>query len=259
MPVRTRPVALAAAALVALTALAACDFESNEYVVESSEPATITEVRVDGGAGSVSVQRGTGAEVQIRREVRYQGDRVDDKTYSITGGVLTLDTRCGNRCSVSYEVRVPAPVRVTGRIGSGNLDLADVADVDVEAHSGNVLLTRVSGTVRARATSGNVTATDCTGRLRLEASSGNITADGVRADITAIASSGEVDVTLAEPANVHAEATSGNVTVRVPPAGYRVTTDVGAGDERVRIPADPSGRYLLDLRVRSGNLTVEDA
>ena len=57
--------------------------------------------------------------------MRYRGAKPARDTYTIDGGVLTVDTSCGSHdCSASYEVRVPprgsgAGVAVTGsqRVG----------------------------------------------------------------------------------------------------------------------------------------------
>ncbi|MEK8109682.1 hypothetical protein NKG94_44915 [Micromonospora sp. M12] len=83
---------------------------------DNTEAVRVTTIRVQGGSGDVVV-RGTGpaSEVRIKRVVRYQGGEPDSARYEIKGTELVLDTDCGSRCSISYEVAVPEGVAVQER------------------------------------------------------------------------------------------------------------------------------------------------
>ena len=120
------PVALGLAAT--LIVLAGCDnlsFRRLDY--DNTEAVRITTIRVSGGSGDVVV-RGTGpaSEVRIKRVVRYQGGRTGQRPYEIKGSELVLDTDCGSRCSISYEVTVPEGVAVQGETSSGDVELSRV-------------------------------------------------------------------------------------------------------------------------------------
>jgi hypothetical protein len=80
----------------------------------------------------------------------YGGDRPTTRSDRVDGSTLILDTGCGKRCSASYTVTVPAEVAVTGRIGTGTIDLSGVSVVDVAAADGNVTVHSASGTAAVK-------------------------------------------------------------------------------------------------------------
>ncbi|MFF5535987.1 DUF4097 family beta strand repeat-containing protein [Streptomyces cinerochromogenes] len=61
------------------------------------------------------------------------------------------------------------------------------------------------------------------------------------------------------PQNINARTTSGNLTVTVPPAKYRISADDSHGDKKVAFENDPSGEYRLDLSTTNGDVTVKSA
>ncbi|HET8658374.1 MAG TPA: DUF4097 family beta strand repeat-containing protein [Micromonosporaceae bacterium] len=231
-----RLAAVLAAATAAALAGTGCGVLRNEFSDTYSERAAVTEVRIDGGAGSVTVRPGSAAAVEITRTVRTTADK-PDPTHHVDGAVLHLSTDCGRMCTASYEVLAPNRVKVSGRDGSGDITLTGVSAVDVTTGSGRIRVTDATGPVRVSAGSGEIDLTDVAGRTDAKTGSGNIDARELRSeDVNLTASSGNVELRLSVPADVRAATGSGNVTVAVPEGGaYRVDADTGSGDLRVDI------------------------
>ncbi|MEV4657952.1 DUF4097 family beta strand repeat-containing protein [Micromonospora sp. NPDC049301] len=250
------PIALGMAA--ALILLAGCDnlsFRRLDY--DDTEAVRVSTIRVQGGSGDVIV-RGTGpaSEVRIKRVVRYQGGEPDNARYEIEGSELVLDTDCGSRCSISYEVTVPEGVAVQGEVGSGNVELSRVGTVELRLGSGDVRVAGVSGAVGVETRSGNIEVSETTAAVRLRASSGDITARRLGGAVDAEASSGNVNVELDKPASARAHASSGDVTLLVPAGSYRVRANAGSGDENITVADDPAASLVLDGSAGSGNVTI---
>jgi hypothetical protein len=245
-------------AAVAALALSGCDIGYTSIEDDKTEQATIAEIRISGGGGDVTVEPGSAGQAQIHRKIRYWGnDEPSRDTYRIESSILHVDTDCGRRCDVSYDIRVPAGVKVTGENGSGNVKLTDVSTVDIRVSSGNASVTRATGPVRVRVDSGNVRVSDIGAQLTASASSGNIHATGIRAAADLKADSGNVAVDLVSAANVTANVSSGDITLRVPPgASYRVDATASSGDRKVEVPVDPASPHHLDLRTSSGDVRV---
>jgi DUF4097 and DUF4098 domain-containing protein YvlB len=240
-----------------LAALSACNLDRNTLVDGISSKATVTEVHLaDTGSGDVSVAvKATATQIDVKRTVHY-GGTAPAQTARIDGSTLVLEMRCGNNCSVSYDVTLPAPAKVTGANSSGDINLQGVSAVDVSTSSGNVTVDRVDGPVTASATSGDVQVTNVTGPAQLKTTSGNITARGLSATAEADATSGDVTLGFTAAVDVRAKTTSGNIDVRVPGGPYHVTTHVTSGDVTVNIPTDPAGAHSLDLQATSGDINV---
>ncbi|MEU9509825.1 DUF4097 family beta strand repeat-containing protein [Micromonospora sp. NPDC048170] len=270
---RTAAVLLAAATTLIVSA--GCDnlsFRRLDY--DNTEAVRISSIRVLPGAGDVTVRAiGPQDEVRIKRVVRYQGGQ-PDATYEIKGSELVLDTDCGSRCTISYEVTAPDGVSVKGESGSGDVDLSKVGPVEMLLGSGNIRVAGSSGPVRAQTGSGNIQVTGAGGPVRAEAGSGNVEVDEVAATVTlrtssgditgrrlgggvdAEAGSGDVTVDLATPASARVRAASGNVELVVPSGRYRVRSNVDSGDADLGVPDDPSATLVLDLGTGSGNVTL---
>lgn len=251
----TTPVALGAA--TALILLAGCDnlsFRRLDY--DDTEAVKITSIRVLPGSGDVVV-RGTGpaSEARIKRVVRYQGGEPTAR-YEIKGSELVLDTDCGDRCSVSYEVTVPAGVAVQGESGSGDVELSRVGTVDLRLGSGDMRLAGATGTVGLETGSGDIEVSEASAAVRLRTGSGDIAARRLGGAVDAESGSGDVTVELDKPASARANANSGDVTMVVPAGSYRVRSNTGSGDRRITVADDPNASILLDGSTGSGDVTI---
>jgi hypothetical protein len=182
-----------AAIVVTVGALAACSWSFNvgdgkEFEDDRTQTATVQDVRLDGGDGGVSIQRGTGSTVRIHREVWYRDSKPTARGDHMDGNTLVLDTRCGRNCAITYRVTVPAQVNVSGHLDTGPIELSKVGTVAVDTNDGGI-------TVRDAA--GNVTAQTDTGPIRLENIAGTVTArtndGGIKVQKSAKAVSVETD------------------------------------------------------------------
>src|SRR5215831_8156241 len=179
MPI-PRPLLATAFAVAVLGAAAACTpLEFNTLTDGATRDQPITEVRIDGGSGDVSVVTDDAVKgVDLVRTVRYRGT-APGATYHFDGTVLSLDTECGVNCGVSYKVRVPPRgsgpgVTVSGKNSSGNITTRGTGAVDVTLTSGDIDIADVDATVSARSTSGNVTLLGIGGNVVVHASSGDV-------------------------------------------------------------------------------------
>ncbi|WP_229402458.1 DUF4097 family beta strand repeat-containing protein [Micromonospora okii] len=256
---RATRVALAVGSAAALVLVAGCGpLSMRRLDFDTTESATVARIIVRPGAGDVTV-RGTGpaGQVRVKRVLRYHGDQPDAR-HELLGDELVLDTECGGRCSVSYDVTVPPGTAVRGEGGSGNVDLALVGDVDLRIGSGDVQVSRVTGAVRVQTSSGQVKVDDVRGPATLRAASGDITGRALGGQVDAEADSGDVNVELSAPASARAHARSGDVALVVPAGRYRVRSTSRSGDTVVKVPDDPGAPLLLDVGAESGNVTISE-
>lgn len=276
-----RTALLAVAAVVTTMSLSSCvrlaqESSSDDYTVNDR----ITSVQIDNDGGDVKIRAVEGASATtIKRTLRYgkASNKPSGPTHQVDGSALVLKG-CGNGCEAYYEVAVPSKeTTVKGDVGSGDLEVQDLASVDVTLGSGNATLKGIAGAVRvengsgdvngsdlkggitAKVSSGDFNVTGVTGEVTAVNSSGNIRAEKVDGDVSAEASSGNVVVELAKAHNVKANAGSGDVTVTVPNGAYRVVVDAGSGDKKIDVKSDPSAQYELNLSASSGDVALRAA
>jgi DUF4097 and DUF4098 domain-containing protein YvlB len=263
MPIRRPLLALALVALaLPLLGVAACTpLEFDTLTDGAIQDQPITEVRVSGGSGDVTVQADASVKgVNLIRTVRYRGAK-PGATYHFDGKVLFIDTACGNMCGASYVVRVPPRgngdgVAVSGSNSSGNITVHSEGAVDVSVSSGDIEVTDVAASVKAKTSSGNVTLVDIGGNVVVTVTSGDITGRNLRGATTQIQStSGNVTLDLPGTGDVTAHATSGDVDVTVPDGTCRVTAHATSGDTDVTVANGTA--HLLDVTTGSGNITVK--
>ncbi|MBH1938200.1 DUF4097 family beta strand repeat protein [Streptomyces sp. AV19] len=226
----------------AVAGLSACDglTPGKTFQDDATPSEKVTSVRVDNNSGGVRVRGKAGLDrAVVHREVEYRdGHRPEGATHRFENGTLVL-ADCGDECSVSYTVDVPAGTPVTGENSSGEVKLSDVGAVRVTTHSGAIELDGVSGDVT------------------VGASSGRIRGRGLRGGaIRATTSSGEIDLTAAVPQDVTARTSSGRLVLTVPDARYRVSARTSSGGKDIGVSQDPAGKYRLDLTTTSGEIKV---
>ncbi|GAA2815622.1 DUF4097 family beta strand repeat-containing protein [Saccharopolyspora taberi] len=220
----------------------------------------ISGVELNGGSGDVEIRYVPGARGEVREEVRrsWWGGGGSGPAHRVEGGELRLDAECGWNCEVRYWVTLPAPVPVSGELGSGDLDVDGMTSVDARVGSGGVELRRVAGPVVVKASSGEVTLKDIGGDVDVESSSGGIDADDLRgARFRADVSSGSVSARLAAPQDVDIHTGSGGIDLSVPSGGYRVESDTGSGGEEIGVAQDPNAPRQLRLSTGSGSIEVK--
>ncbi|MGC5052756.1 DUF4097 family beta strand repeat-containing protein [Micromonospora sp. DT48] len=252
-----RRTGVAIAATATLIVLAACDNLSYRQLdFDTTESARITAIQVLPGSGDVVVRADGGVDgVRVKRVVRYQGDQ-PDTTYQIKGAELVLDTSCGSRCSVSYEVTAGEGVGVRGETGSGDVDLSRVGTVDLKVGSGDVRVAGATDRVRVETGSGDIRVYDLTGPVVIRASSGDVTGSRLGGEVDAETKSGSITLDLSKPTSARAHASSGDVMVSVPEGAYQVRSKAGSGQINLGVKHDPSAASVLDLNTGSGDITV---
>jgi hypothetical protein len=219
------------------------------------EPTKITEIRMTGGSGDVSVTTAAVDKTTIKRVVRRSTN--PDESYRLDGTVLNIDTSCGHNCSVSYEIQAPAGVAVRGDLRSGDVRLTGVGATELELTSGDVTVSKATGPVQLRATSGDIRVIDTKSTVKVESTNGDIQALNVGGAVDVKVTSGDISVLLTAPHSVTAEATSGDVSVRVPEGAYQIRTDTMSGDASVQgLTSDPTAKNIIDVRTHSGDTVV---
>ena len=256
---------LVATAAIAVTALAGCDidvdFGGKEFRDTYTETVAVTEIRLDGGSGELTVRPGVAGQVEISRVVRYRGDTAPtERRHRTEGTALMLSSDCGRNCSISYTIAAPRGVKVTGHSDSGNLELSGVSTVDLRLGSGEIIVKDATGSVRLEADSGNIDLTAVDGTLSARTGSGEIQARDIRSNsVNLIADSGNIGLTMATPADVQIQTGSGEINLNVPTGDYQVDAQAGSGEVNIDVPSVATAANLLHLRADSGNISVRKA
>lgn len=255
--------------------LTACNWDGKNT---ASDDNTITEpftsVRIANDSGSVKIR--TGAAATVHRTIHYDSKQ-PGSTFRVENGTLVIEACRERNCSIDYDLTVPAASRVDGAIDSGSVEVDGVAAVNLKVESGRASVRHVAGKVNLDSSSGSVEVRDVGDAVVVRAESGRVRVDDVRAAVTVhsesgsveahgiggatdlSAESGSVTVGLASPQNVRVQADSGNVTVTVPRADYRVRTQAESGKVNNAIGDQPAGQHQLDLHTTSGHINVNYA
>ncbi|MEE6282261.1 DUF4097 family beta strand repeat-containing protein [Georgenia sp. MJ170] len=249
---------------------------SSDLVVTAAEPGTAT-VRLESS-----------------RDAAERGAFAAGTVVELTGSVLHIETRLprffsrGATCiyvavppgsslqvgTGSGDITCTAPLtRASVRTGSGNVSLAEAAEVEVTAGSGDVQvawlgtgrITTGSGDVAVgtvgeslstRTGSGDVTV-DVASHLTATSGSGSVSVDRANGAVAARTASGDVNVWRAEAGELELRATSGNVSVAVV-RGAAVLLDCTTISGRMRSSLESATEPLPDeqrLELRLGTVS----
>ncbi|MEV4625230.1 DUF4097 family beta strand repeat-containing protein [Micromonospora sp. NPDC049523] len=253
-----RIVTAVTAGALTLGILAGCDGFSvgqRRLDFDQTEAVKITKIALEPGSGDVVVSTAAVSDVRIKRVVRYWGSE-PGSTYVIEGTELRIDTDCGSRCGVSYEIVAPTGVSVSGENGSGDIELSDVGDVDVKVGSGDITLIGASGTVRAQTGSGDIDLSRVGTASTVRTGSGSVNGHGLGGTVDATTGSGDIVLTLDTAGSVNARASSGSIELTVPAGAYRVRSTSSSGTARSELADDPTATNRLDLQTASGDITI---
>ncbi|MEV6637083.1 DUF4097 family beta strand repeat-containing protein [Actinoplanes sp. NPDC051470] len=246
-------------AAVAATALTGCGGVGAQLTFNDVEKAKVTDIVVTGDSGDVLIRtKPSVTETQINRIVHRNSD--PGASYHLEGSTLTIDTKCGVNCRVSYDITAPVGVKVRGSLGSGDVGLTGVAAVDLTLDSGNLMVSEVKGDVAVKADSGDVAISDVTGKVTASVDSGNVRAIKIAGGpVNLRADSGDVDVEAVQAMSVTATADSGNVMARVPAGTYSIVTRASSGEEQIEGPGlvnDQNAKFKLVMSADSGDVTL---
>lgn len=232
--------------LTTLVLVVACNMQQADVILSFDGP--VERVVIDAGRADIVIvgtDRADGAE--IHDTSRYNRE-APELGVSLVDGELRIAPSCPGgagvavTCDVQLTVEVPAGVEVSGKTGSG--------DLQVEAIDGDVTLA---------AESGDVHLADLSGAVEVSGGQGDIVGEGLRAAVlSASASSGDLELAFAGvPASVWLETRSGDVTLTVPKAAYDVR--IGASPDEVSVSgidrvADAPA--TIEVASDSGDITV---
>lgn len=207
-----------------------------------TEQAARLDLRAPGGVGK--------GQAAARLEVLVSNDPEDERDWGECGG------------SGNVELDVPRGASVQLQMHSGEVVMTDVAEARVESLSGNVDLQRVSRQVNVSNMSGDITLRDATGLVRLRTVSGDIEAGNVRPlsakdDFAASSASGSITLDEVTHPQVKGITINGNVEMtgalaRGGSYDFRTTS----GDVTLNLPADSS--FKVTARVILGGEIITD-
>ncbi|MFJ4778151.1 DUF4097 family beta strand repeat-containing protein [Streptomyces sp. NPDC088762] len=218
-------------------------FADEEWKTAKAD-ATVTEAvreaKVSTPAGSIEITPGPGPGVSVRRTVHYRQDTAPKPGQKVSDGVLTFTDGCSEDCYIDYRLEVPAAAKVKLDSTSGDITVRGVAEAEVSVVSGNVAADRIGGPLTVHTTSGEVTATALS---------------GPSAEVHSI--SGDTSLDFAKPpSSVLAESTSGDVTLRVPRAPYRLEVSTVSGQREVSLADSSSAASSLSVNTVSGDVRI---
>ena len=159
------------------------------------------------------------------------GDRVtltpnqaNEQTFSLFGS---------NYAYIDLEVRVPATLAIEVKANSGDANIADVAALDFDSHSGDLIVHHVNGEVAVEVHSGDIKADDIGGLEVRRSGSGDVRATQVHGQIK-VGHVGSGDLGFDDVAkSVQVESVgSGDVSVNRA-GGDVVIGSIGSGDINV--------------------------
>jgi DUF4097 and DUF4098 domain-containing protein YvlB len=253
----TRQAVLGTAVAAGLLILGGCGiFEQNRETDQQEYGEAITSLQFDVDSGDLTVT--TGDQVSVKRTIHY-GDEKPGETVRVDGDALVLESCEVRNCSIDYEVVVPEGTAVNGQLDSGRAEIGGVADVNLQASSGDVQLRDVNGAVNLTVESGTIDIDGVDGTATLAASSGDISARNIGGATQVDNQSGTVTVSLTKPESVRVRAESGDIDVTVPKGSYTVTAQTDSGDVSNGLGEGTTGTYPIDLHAESGNITVGES
>jgi hypothetical protein len=202
---------------------------------------------VEARSADVEVRSGDGSEIKIERQFERNVFGSDPKEKYEDGTLELRDTGCGFLsfgCDTHYVLTVPRDVKVTLESSSGDLKVSGLpAGADLKSSSGSIEVHSVGGALQMESSSGDLEAQDLTAT-----------------SVSTQSSSGSVDLDFANPPqSVDAEASSGDVTIRIPSGTekYKVDAETSSGDESASILSDSSAARTITAKTSSGDVTVE--
>jgi Putative adhesin len=208
-------------------------YHDSSYVLAETAPKVL---RLLGGNADVEIVPVAGGSVRIQWRAEWVGRRPSHHVR-VRNGVVELAGQCGDGlthvtglfafrvpCSTHYRVEVPAGQAISLSVGSGDVSLSRLSgSIDVSARSGDVSARKMSGVI-----------------VRLATKSGDISASFASA-----------------PVALTATASSGDVSVRVPGGHYRITAGTSSGDHSIHgLTNDPASRRTIVARAKSGDVSV---
>lgn len=241
------------------------------------------------GSGSITVNRGSESQVVVHATIRasdngwLSGDpsaRIkaiqDNPPVEQNGNVIRIghfyDSERQRNISISYDIQVPADVRLHSRTGSGHIKIARVnGPVDASTGSGGIDIDEVASDARLQTGSGSIVINNVAGTVRAHTGSGSIGGDRIGGK-TASAPAGASSFANSGRSYLDFETGSGNIRLQNIAGELKAHTgsgsieaqgqqtgdwdlNTGSGGIRVRLPE--SSKFNLMARTSSGSVSTD--
>ena len=173
-------------------------------------------------------------------EQKREGDRVVITTNQHHENTISLFH--SSYAFIDLEVRIPASLALQIQSNSGDADVADISTLDFAAHSGDLTVDHIAGTVSAEVGSGDIKADDIGGLDLRRSGSGDVRARRVHGDVR-IGNVGSGDLAFEDVSKSVRINSVGSGDVGVHGAGGDVVIDsIGSGDVTA---ADVGGDFVV--------------
>ncbi|HMF55169.1 MAG TPA: DUF4097 family beta strand repeat-containing protein [Pyrinomonadaceae bacterium] len=202
------------------------------------------ELRREGGSNS------SGPATRLQVLFAREAGNSDDEDYQ----------ECGEESDVTLDV--PRGATVFLKTQSGDIEIADIAEVHIETSSGDVDAHRITKAIEVASASGDLTIEDSTGRVRASSISGDVEAVNIRAndasDFVRVKSvSGDVTLDRVNHARIDAGTVSGELGMTGQLAhGGSYEFQTVSGDVTLNLPSDAS--FRLDAQIFQGGDVSSD-
>ena len=225
----------AAAALAALTCLAAAEAAAEDRIEKDLKLDPGGEFRLETDIGAVTVTGGpdSGAHVVITSRRKDLNElltfRFDEGANSVH---IVAKKRHHNWFSdhgdgVQYEVRVPADTRVSVDTSGGAIKISGLrGHAKLDTSGGGIRVDNLAGDLDANTSGGSIHLTDVKGNVRVETSGGGIEGRNLDGPVHAESSGGSIDLEKVT-GDLDAETSGGGI--RIVDAGGRVRADTSGG------------------------------
>jgi hypothetical protein len=166
---------------------------------------------------------------------------------------------CDGTTDIELDVPKGATIELQSR--ESDIEVSDVAYVEVKTNSGEIDVRGVSRGVEVETLNGEITLANSTGRVRLHTVSGDIDASNIQPENTgdafeALTTSGEIRLDRIGQSSLVARTTSGSMSLVGPLArGGSYQFNTTSGDVTLIIPGDSS--FRITASIHHGNLVTD--
>ncbi|MFG6190812.1 DUF4097 family beta strand repeat-containing protein [Nonomuraea sp. JJY05] len=217
---------LASALMLTGCGLASIAGPSSEETASYEVTDKVAKLQVKSGAGETVVTGTDGGSIRVTETLRWRGDDKPKPEHSVEGGALLMSYDCPSNmgsCSVDYKIEIPKGLAV-----------------DLDSGSGDVTLRGLAGELNVRVGSGDMDAADLAGKkVVAEAGSGNVELKYTAAPDSAELQAGSGDIVLRVPDgayDVKSQVGSGDINVSVKKdssSPHKISLKAGSGDVTV--------------------------
>ena len=220
--------------------------------------AGVVELTIDGGDVDDFEIIKVGDRISVRHPSRWRVRGRSGRLVATVPGGTDVEVN-----STSGEVRLMGALGIVRiHTASGDVELADVARLDVTTASGDVSCGEVGGDATVSSVSGDCTLKRVGGRLDATVTSGDLRVDDCAGEVTVGSTSGDVRIGRCAGSDISVRSMSGDLRVGLP-TGIRVEADISTLTGRATLPeptsASGSDRRVVRLQLKtvSGDIRVE--